>query len=378
MGVSSCFVCHATGQKRCTRCKAIHYCSVDCQKSDWKRHRRTCGQPLVAWRELCSVVQSTTPKGAAQELAKVQNEIQRLECEEKGKRKDEVKSQSEQSPSQPKIRRSRQRPLQPHVHTVKDDDIDYCLENLTHLSCYQLVVWQSGGDCWWKDTIVSQNENLELIISLKGSVLLVLRLLHTLINQEPSSRVSRLISGQNALVIRMPYEKGAYREIVKRPPVDPRQAIRCLACGQELVASASVANVLQLPSGKWEGMDEYLTCCTISSASNPEELLSSGLEARRSVILWDDTSLVVDNHDICSVSVMEALPSYGQPLTTSEDLHLPCWRDASTGGYSVTCSMCCSLLGAQTSESTMRLYRHTCSVDQPGSTRTTIDRKSVV
>jgi hypothetical protein len=26
----------------CTRCKATYYCSVACQKQDWKQHKKTC------------------------------------------------------------------------------------------------------------------------------------------------------------------------------------------------------------------------------------------------------------------------------------------------------------------------------------------------
>ena len=28
--------------KQCGRCKMIRYCSVECQKSDWKQHKKTC------------------------------------------------------------------------------------------------------------------------------------------------------------------------------------------------------------------------------------------------------------------------------------------------------------------------------------------------
>jgi len=32
---------------RCSRCRAVGYCSAKCQKADWRFHRRICGQPEV-------------------------------------------------------------------------------------------------------------------------------------------------------------------------------------------------------------------------------------------------------------------------------------------------------------------------------------------
>ncbi|CAJ2504881.1 Uu.00g122750.m01.CDS01 [Anthostomella pinea] len=30
--------------KKCSRCSKTKYCSVECQKEDWSKHRKTCGK----------------------------------------------------------------------------------------------------------------------------------------------------------------------------------------------------------------------------------------------------------------------------------------------------------------------------------------------
>lgn len=40
--VNKCIKCGQKADKICLQCKAVHYCSNECQKSHWKTHRKKC------------------------------------------------------------------------------------------------------------------------------------------------------------------------------------------------------------------------------------------------------------------------------------------------------------------------------------------------
>jgi len=40
-----CDVCKTTTRKACARCKTSYFCSAECQKSAWKKHKKTCKAP---------------------------------------------------------------------------------------------------------------------------------------------------------------------------------------------------------------------------------------------------------------------------------------------------------------------------------------------
>ena len=39
--------CGNSGSKRCSQCKSVWYCSADCQKRDWREHKKNCKLMMV-------------------------------------------------------------------------------------------------------------------------------------------------------------------------------------------------------------------------------------------------------------------------------------------------------------------------------------------
>jgi len=44
---TKCDVCKTTTTKACARCKTSYFCSAECQKSAWKKHKKTCKAPTT-------------------------------------------------------------------------------------------------------------------------------------------------------------------------------------------------------------------------------------------------------------------------------------------------------------------------------------------
>ena len=42
-----CRKCFKTSSKKCSRCRAVSYCSAECQRSDWSRHKKLCAPVVV-------------------------------------------------------------------------------------------------------------------------------------------------------------------------------------------------------------------------------------------------------------------------------------------------------------------------------------------
>ncbi|GBB96642.1 hypothetical protein RclHR1_00280034 [Rhizophagus clarus] len=40
--MNECYVCKKSSKTRCNKCHTTYYCSIECQKKDWKEHKKPC------------------------------------------------------------------------------------------------------------------------------------------------------------------------------------------------------------------------------------------------------------------------------------------------------------------------------------------------
>ena len=46
-----CVVCQTATSIKCQGCKEVYYCTTDCQKADWKQHKKKCKMPPLSIQE---------------------------------------------------------------------------------------------------------------------------------------------------------------------------------------------------------------------------------------------------------------------------------------------------------------------------------------
>ena len=60
--MNNCIVCKNEDVKSCSRCHLISYCSKECQKSDWKRHKKQECNGEVARQKMQILQESAEPE----------------------------------------------------------------------------------------------------------------------------------------------------------------------------------------------------------------------------------------------------------------------------------------------------------------------------
>jgi hypothetical protein len=378
-----CQVCRQACIKRCQTCRSVYYCSVACQRKDWKGgHRKLCR----AWNELSHLFASSTLAEAQHDYYKACDEVQRLEKDEESKKKKiltTVKKNDNNSQQTPKpttfpatdhfASEKKDPPLRRNYRDLEDGNrILYSVEDMPNLSCYYILV-QNTTLSLLDDDKVSVHvlpPNI-LVVQFDQDNVLRLELPRTITTQAPPVHsVVQLVDHQAlALSIRLSYthepHSSSSTTTTTRPQESPQlrllqpqelNRLACSSCGQLLVKDNSIHDVFPLPSSQWENMEEYLTCCS----SSPDVFLSGTPTAQRHRVLQDATAVVLHADDFLATStcVLACVPSYG----SQDDPNPNAWWSDVASGATLTCSLCATVLGSVTLNNmeldTYRLLQH--------------------
>lgn len=273
---------------RCRQCRNAFYCSINCQKIDWKAgHRRTCSKRpedkvVHALQELRSIAQ-TLPLDRAKEhfdkatdVVEKQMEQEKLEKNDSSKskiskardRKVDVKQDTKNATKaftvdqgflKPKVTATRQ-PMVPHFL--------FCAEEMKHISCFQITLRQSkkqstipiGDDLDLSSNRTDGSHTLILLREKKSKeIMFAAELPRHLIADQCSWR----IEDEYTIQLRLQYEEDPcelYTGVSKCHPAEVINEVHCRYCEQALLPKKNIQRVCQLPEGHWDEIADYLIC----------------------------------------------------------------------------------------------------------------------
>lgn len=440
-----CHVCHNPATYRCRDCRGVYYCNRQCQRKDWKRHRKVCAltatlpssssrslQPNEeAMKELCELVKSQTiqqskqmyyqvldvmmqsdkkvfPEGQNTKLAS--RKVSSLLGKSRKAEGVDANASSVRSPGKPVDATTTiteivgNKDSSSSLHPALN--ISYVIEDLTHLSCFQVLIWSI---CDNETSLSLSNLIVELptLSQIKVtvvqpdvsqiSIVMELPCRHSgilpAIRMVPLVRVSSASddnkSPSTAVSIRLPHEIDAglldpSASIYRRSLLSPIQsnALGCAHCDQQLIATdrGGIQSVSRLPSGQWEGMEDYLSCSTPMGL--PAQLVQPllALEGR---LLQDVTTILLHANDVSMMATcVLAWPAYGQSDTEQyEQEKTPSklwWKPSGGEGATLTCSQCACILGSVVTLDTYRLFLHQVTIPSPcGNTKAVVPTISI-
>lgn len=353
-----CAVCHTTDVAilRCAQCKMIQYCSIQCQKRNWKLHRPHC-RAVGAYKELCGIIRDT------------ENPLEQYERSKDQIRMEEQRpSQEDDAPSGTVSEKS--------VSQERGSRFPYRIEiqHITNLCYYQLRIIQDAD-------ISSQIKVKEVCEDCRSDgYTLVFFTDHCALRLPKILEIDQVRfqggTGQSK-VLRMPYSphdrEDANIQIAQSLlPTEELSQIHCQKCNG-LLLRAPIRETFALPSNRWDDMLDYLICYPGQSTV---EFGGFNNTAQEGTVLQDDTHLIYHVNDFREGSILfsgennsEARGSEETEIPNNDDTALTRgdrpYRD-SVGGVGVLCSNCSSVLGYAPTDlpDTVRLLRHCVGADR--------------
>lgn len=393
---------------RCQACKQAWYCSIECQKEDWKtNHRKQCrdvaasNKAQATWNELRTLMASASLDQAQEGFHKASDAVKQLRSDDaygptvkdtssvqagsdlELQALETLRGKTNTSATLYSRPETRENGL-PVIVTKQCSKCFFHVEDMAHVSCYQVLIRPNETDG------AIEAENLQVSFNaLKESTIVKFwctgcsLTLHLSGCLEDSPRVYAMDEG--AVSVRLPYVPNtvAYDDEFSSPAMSlPSDfSLGCRFCNQTLVRRDTINRILPLPSGRWDEMADYLTCYPGQAAID----FSASTDGQTGLLLYDQTALVFHRSDLLDESVdVLAVPGYGE-VDSSDDQGVEDQRwdqDASAavrgdrpwrplvGGASLTCSCCCSVVGVVPVEKpeTVRLWKHrlqTTTIGEP-------------
>jgi hypothetical protein len=298
-----CQVCHKRCHPlRCTKCGNAWYCSVVCQKIDWKSgHRKSCHSDTKshakanvnsALCELQALSQSLSVTQAKENYHRAQDEVERKinqkELDSEKTRVDlkssprQAAADSANTDSQYQPSEIIHQPIEKLSKTLKSRNeyrFSFMVENMQHISRFQITLKPkpntvlSPTDLFVNTQPTTQSSSLVTLRTKNNpKALFYLELPRRL---ESDDRSSIIIEEDGTIQICLNYAGGdLYEHDLGAPIIHENQPdagtinqLQCRFCDQSLLSKKPVDRVLPLPSGHWEEIADYLICYSGVSTS---------------------------------------------------------------------------------------------------------------
>jgi hypothetical protein len=286
--MQTCQVCQTTCQPlRCTKCKKAYYCSIECQKTDWKAgHRQTCrperpSQETADWalRQLVDIKQGMTAGETKKHLDKAGDEVKRMqeERDKQIKRKRYRNAQPQEESGQSKTDQSSageknllSAPMSEAVtstgHNRSETRFEVVAEEMKHISRFQVTLRQKSqdidldlGSMRVSTSKFNDSSSLVEIVADKEDTTIFAAIFPRRLE---NGRLQKL--GDNTLHLNLPYqddlterELGSQRSLTS---IENINAIQCSSCEQPLLPLKPIQRTSELPVGHWDEIADYLIC----------------------------------------------------------------------------------------------------------------------
>jgi HECT-like Ubiquitin-conjugating enzyme (E2)-binding/MYND finger len=357
---------------KCGSCHAVRYCSVSCQRQDWKsghrqvchpdnakqsfalphkqiqrsRPRKTTNHPphvANAWKELSHILATSSTEQVQQDFCiatdLVQDETSKLKASAHYVKRAVSPHQTSaiQSTATPSSSLVAEEPRvsSNNVTTLPPRLWDFVLEDLFQISCYQILLRPVHAHTVRLESlqittraIPSSNNTLVCIAYEPPDVLpTTLRIeLEKDYTNDTTTRITGVEDNQ-AILVRLSYpiascpsEPWTMAPSSARLPLDSANRLACASCRQFLWQKPlyhpngsqddadTIQRVLPLPSGHWDEMQDYLVC--FEGQATVDFGVTSTL-GQRGLLLEDETIVVAHRLDIGDVACVLAIAGYG-------------------------------------------------------------------